>query len=151
MKYSVEVIINLPREEVIKKLDSAENMKHWQRGLLNYELLSEDPKANGAQMKLEYQTGKRKMTMTETIIKNNFPEEFHASYEAKGVKNIQQNYFQEIDPNTTKWISDTEFQFSGFGMKLMGALLPGVFKKESRKYLNDFKNFAENGISVANN
>ena len=148
MKYTLEIDINLPREEFIKKFDNLDNMKHWQRGLLSYELLSKDPKVNGAQMKLEYQTGKRKMTLTETITKINFPDEFHANYEAKGVKNIQHSYFLEIDPNTTKWVSETEIKFSGLGMKLIGALMPWVFKKQSRKYLNDFKNFAENGTSV---
>ena len=149
MKYTVEIDINLSREEFITKFDNPNNMKHWQRGLLSYELLSKDQRVNGAQMKLEYQTGKRKMTLIETITKINFPDEFHANYEAKGVKNIQHNYFLEIDPNTTKWVSETEFKFSGLGMKLLGVLMPGVFKKQSRKYLNDFKNFTENGISVA--
>jgi len=37
MKYTSKIIINLPREEVIKKLDNAENMKHWQRGLIAYD------------------------------------------------------------------------------------------------------------------
>jgi hypothetical protein len=34
-------------------------------------------------------------------------------------------------------------------MKLIGWLMPGAFKKQSQKYLNDFKDFAENGTSVA--
>ena len=90
------------------------------------------------------------MTLTETITKINFPEEFHATYETKGVRNIQHNYFYKIDTTNTKWVSVTEFQFSGLGMKLIGAIMPGVFKKQSRKYLEDFKNFAENGTSIAN-
>jgi hypothetical protein len=149
MKYTTEVTINLPREEVIKKLDNAENMKHWQRGLLGYELLEGTPGAPGAKMKLEYKMGKREMSMTETITKNEFPSEFHANYDAKGVHNIQKNYFHEVDGSTTKWVSESEFQFAGFGMKLLGWLMPGAFKKQSQKYLNDFKAFAENGTSVA--
>lgn len=149
MKYTTEVIIDLPREEVIRKLDNPENMKHWQRGLVGYKQLNEkDPGAVGAQMELEYKMGKREMVMTETITKYNFPEEFHANYDAKGVHNIQQNYFHEIDSNTTKWVSESEFQFASFGMKLFGWLMPGAFKKQSQKYLNDFKNFAENNVSV---
>ena len=49
-----------------------------------------------------------------------------------------------------EWVSESEFQFQGFGMKLFGFLMPGAFKKQSQKYLNDFKNFVENGTSVAN-
>lgn len=151
MKYTTEIIIDLPREEVIKSLDSAENMKHWQKGLVSYELLSANPKAVGAKMKLEYKMGKRNVVMTETITKSEFPNEFHATYDAKGVHNIQRNYFHEVDSSTTKWVSENEFQFDSFMMKAMGFLMPGAFKKQSKKYLNDFKNFAENGTSVVDN
>ena len=149
MKYSTEVIINAPREEVIKKLDNPENMKHWQRGLVHYELLNGNPGQEGTQMKLEYKMGKREMSMTETITKNDFPSEFHANYDAKGVHNIQRNFFHDLDGDRTKWISESEFQFDSFGMKLMGWLMPGLFKKQSQKYLNDFKNFVEHNTSVS--
>jgi carbon monoxide dehydrogenase subunit G len=36
MKYTCEITIDLPREEVIRKLDNVENMKHWQKGLTDY-------------------------------------------------------------------------------------------------------------------
>ena len=150
MKYTTKVIINKPRKEVIEKLDSLENMKHWQRGLVNATPLNGIPGEEGATMKLEYKMGKREMEMIETITKRNLPEEFHATYDAKGVHNILNNYFEEIDDNTTQWVSESEFQFQGFGMKLFGFLMPGAFKKQSQKYLNDFKNFVENGTSVAN-
>tara|TARA_R100000306_G_C4358457_1_gene134022 strand:- start:110 stop:568 length:459 start_codon:yes stop_codon:yes gene_type:complete len=148
MKYTTEITINAPREEVIEKLDNPENMKHWQRGLVRYKPLNGTAGKEGARMELEYQMGKRNIIMIETILKNKFPTEFHATYDAKGVHNIQENYFQEINPDTTRWISESEFQFSGFGMKLMGWLMPGAFKKQSKKYLIDFKNFVENGTSV---
>jgi hypothetical protein len=37
---------------------------------------------------------------------------------------------------------EQEFQFKGF-MKIIGFLFPGAFKKQSLKYLVDFKQFAE--------
>ncbi len=148
MKYSTEIIIDLPRELVIRKLDNVENMKHWQRGLVNYKVLQGVPGKEGPIMELEYQMGNRNVVLTETITKNVFPEEFHAIYDTKGVHNVQKNFFYEIDENKTKWVSESEFEFSGFGMKLMGFLMPGAFKKQSLKYLKDFKDFAENGTSV---
>ncbi|WP_115123166.1 SRPBCC family protein [Marinirhabdus gelatinilytica] len=149
MKYTTEITINRPRTEVVEKMDNPENMKHWQRGLISYEQLRGAPGKEGAQMQLHYKMGKRDMALTETIIKNDFPTAFHATYSAKGVHNIQNNYFHEVDSNTTKWISESEFQFKGFGMKLMGFLMPGAFKKQSKKYMEDFKSFVENGTSVA--
>ncbi len=149
MKYTTEIIIDLPRAKFVEKLDNPENMKHWQKGLVSYKQLSGIPGQEGAKMELNYDMGKRKLTLIETIIKRNLPYEFHATYDAKGVHNIQKNYFNDIGENTTKWISEAEFEFSGFLMKAMAFLMPGAFKKLSLKYPQDFKAFAEEGISVA--
>ncbi len=149
MKYTTEITIDLPRPEFIKKLDDPDNMKHWQRGLTDYKQISGNPGEEGAKMELHYKMGKREMVLVETIIKRNLPYEFHTTYDTKGVHNIQKNYFNDLDDNTTKWISESEFQFSGFMMKVMGFLMPGAFKKQSLKYLQDFKAFAEKGTSVS--
>ncbi|MBT8257109.1 MAG: SRPBCC family protein [Bacteroidia bacterium] len=149
MKYSIETLIDLPRQEVINKLDSSENMKHWQRGLVGVEHLSGTPGEVGAKMKLTYKFGKREMDMVETITKREFPGEFHATYDTKGMHNVQQNYFEETHEGKTKWTSVCEFVPSNFGMKVMTFLMPGAFKKQSKKYLDDFKNFAEKGISIS--
>lgn len=149
MKYSTEIVVDVPREEFIKKMDDPDNMKHWQQGLIGYEQLSANPGQEGSRMSLSYEMGKRKMDLVETIIKKNLPEEMHMTYDTKGVHNIQKNHFREED-GSTRWISETEFQFSGLGMKLMGLLMPGAFKKQSLKYMQDFKAFAENGTSVLN-
>lgn len=149
MKYTTEIVVDVPREEFIKKMDDPNNMKHWQKGLIGYEQLSANVGQEGSRMSLSYEMGKRKIDMVETIIKRNLPEEMHMTYETKGVHNIQKNYFKE-ENGATRWISESEFQFSGFGMKLMGFLMPGAFKKQSLKYMEDFKAFAENGTSVLN-
>lgn len=149
MKYTTEIIIDLPREQVIEKLNNPENMKHWQRGLIGYELLEGTPGTKGAKMKLDYVMGKRNMSLVETITDNNFPSEFHATYDTKGVHNVQRNYFVVWENTKTKWISESEFQFSSLGMKFLGWLMPGAFKKQSMTYLTDFKNFAEQGTSVS--
>ena len=149
MKYTTEIVVDVPRDEFIKKMDDPDNMKHWQQGLIGYEQLSASPGQEGSRMSLSYEMGKRKMDLVETIIKKDLPEEIHMTYETKGVHNIQKNYFKE-EGEKTRWVSESEFQFSGFGMKLMGFLMPGAFKKQSLKYMQDFKAFAENGTSVLN-
>ncbi|GLU45606.1 hypothetical protein Musp01_32300 [Muricauda sp. NBRC 101325] len=130
-------------------MGNTENFKHWQRGLISYEMLSKNPGKEGAQLKLVYKMGNREITMVETIFKSNLPHEMHSSYDTKGVQNIQKNFFKDED-GKTRWVSESEFQFSGLGMKLMGFLMPGAFKKQSLKYMEDFKAFAEDGISVTN-
>ena len=148
MKYTTEILIDLPRDEFIKKLEDPENMKHWQKGLVSYEQLSKNPGQEGAQMGLKYKMGNREMDLIETIIKKNLPEEMHATYDAKGVHNLQKNYYRDED-GKTRWITESDFQFSGFGMKLMGLLMPGAFKKQTLIYMQDFKKFAEQGISAS--
>ena len=150
MKYITEIIIDAPRQEVLEKLDNADNMKHWQRGLVKHEFISGTPGEEGAKMELHYDMGKRKLVLIETIIKKNLPNEMHTTYDTKGVHNIQKNYFTELEDGRTKWSSESEFQFDSFMMKMMGFLMPGAFKKQSMKYAQDFKAFVEDGTSVAN-
>ena len=147
MKYTTEVVIDLTKDAFIEKLDNPDNMKHWMRGFLGYENLSGEPGQEGARMNMRFKMGKREMEMVETIIKRNMPDELRMTYDTKGVHNIQKNFFKE-ENGKTRWISESEFQFEGLGMKIMAFLMPGSFKKQSRKYAEDFKNFAEKGISV---
>ncbi len=149
MKYSKEIIIDLPREEVISKMEKPENFKYWQKGFISYKHISGTPGKEGSRSKLKYKMGNREIEMIECIEKNNLPNELHTTYDAKGVYNIQKNYFEEETKNATRWISYNEFQFSGF-MKLIGSLMPGMFKKQSYQYMKDFKTFAEEGKCVKN-
>ena len=149
MNYSVETIIELPLKEVIEKFDNPDNMKHWQRGLVSTEHLSGNPGEVGAKMKLSYQMGKRKMELIETITHKKLPHEFHGTYDVKGMHNVQENYFKENENGHTIWTSKSEFLPTTFIMRLMTLLMPKAFKKQSKLYMEDFKNFAEKGISVA--
>ena len=149
MQYTIEILIEKPIEEVIRKMDSAENMKHWLEGLVSAEHISGIPKEFGAKMKLNYDFGNRKMELIETITKHNFPNEFHATYNTKGVRNIQQNHFESTPKNNTKWTSKNQFEPTTFKMNAMLFLMPGAFKKQTKKNMKNFKNFAENETSVA--
>lgn len=150
MKYTTEIKVNVPLDEFIKKMDNVDNMKHWQRGLVSAEHISGDLGQLGAKMKLNYKFGKRKMQIIETITKRNFPNEFHANYTTKSMHNVQQNYFEKTSEGFTKWTSKSEYVPLNFSMRLMLFFMPRTFKNQSQKYMQDFKNFAENGISVTN-
>ncbi len=146
MKYTCEVIINKPVEKVIELFDNPDNMKLWMEGLQHFEHISGTPGEAGAKSRLDFKMGKREITMTETITIHNLPEEFTATYEAKGVYNVVRNSLISISENSTKYTSENYFKFKGI-MKLFGLLMPGAFKKQSMKYLIDFKNFAEKQVS----
>lgn len=150
MKYTTEIVIHKLLNDVVKKMDSIENMKHWQEGLVSTEHISGTPGEFGAKMKLNYNFGNRKMELIETITKRNFPDEFHATYNTKGMHNIQQNYFESTVEGYTKWTSKNEFQPTTFAMNAMLFLMPRAFKKQTLKFMTNFKNFVENEISVTN-
>lgn len=147
MKHTSEITIKQPIDKVIELFDNPDNLKHWQPGLLSFEPISGTPGQPGAKSRLKFDMNGRQIEMIETVTVRNLPSEFSGTYEAKGVYNVSKNYFSAIDAGTTKFVSENEFQFSGF-MKIIGWLMPGSFKKQSYKYLENFKAFAEEGKSV---
>lgn len=148
MKYTCEIIVNLSLIEFMDKFDNAENMKHWQRGLISVEHLSGNPGMVGSKMKLNYGMDNRKMEIIETVTHSNLPHELHNSFSAKGIDNLQENYFKALPNGSTKWASINEFLPLNFKMRAMLWLMPKAFKKQSMRFMKDFKNFAERGISV---
>ena len=148
MKYTLETIVDAPLSEFIEKMDNAENMKHWQRGLISYDFIDGNPGEVGSKMKLKYDDGKRKFDLIETVVLRDFPHEFHATYEMPGMYNLQKNYFTETSDGKTKWVSESTFQSEKLMYKIMMTLFPGIFKKQSRIIMEDLKNFVETGTSV---
>ena len=142
MKYSKEIIIDLPREEVVKLFDSEENMYKWMEGLQSTEQLEGTPGQVGAKMKLSFKMGKREIDMVETITHRNLPEEFLGTYEAKGMWNEVRNHFKD-EGDKTRWVLETEFKPDSFMLKLMMTLAPGMFKKQTYKNMQAFKRFVE--------
>ena len=143
MKYTNEVIIKRSRAEVVRLFDDPENLKKWMKGMQSFEHLSGEAGQPGAKSLLKFDMGKRKMEMIETVTVRNLPDEFSGTYEVKGVFNKIRNLFIEVDENTTRYVTENEFDFTGF-MKIIGWLFPSAFRKQSQQYLEDFKNFVEN-------
>jgi len=148
MKYTNEIIIDAPRAKVVELFEDPANIKEWQPGFISMEVISGKPGQEGSKTKMRYKMGKRDVEMIETITVNKLPEEFSGTYEAKGVYNLVNNYFEELPDGKTKYWSISEFQFKGF-MKLIGFLFPGAFKKESQKYLVQFKEFVELSTKIS--
>lgn len=142
MKYSLEVEINKPIDEVVALFKDEDNLFKWMNGLQSLEHLEGKPREKGSTTKMLFKNGKREIEMIETILSNNLPEELIASYEAKGVYNLAKISFVSISDNKTKYFTEQEFQLKGF-IKIFSWIMPGAFKKQSLKYLNMFKEFAE--------
>jgi hypothetical protein len=142
MKYSVERELDLPRDKVIALFEDRDGLFEWQEGLQSFEHVSGDPGQPGAVSKLRFKMGKREIDMTETIQRRDLPDLFSGVYEADGVWNLVENHFADLPEGRTLWRIDTEFQCKGF-MRVMAFLMPGMFKKQTAKYMDLFKKFAE--------
>jgi len=138
----VSIEINVPIDEVVKRFDDPTKMKEWMTGLVSFETIEGEQGQVGATSKLVFQMGKRTVEMIETITVRDLPKRFDGNYLAKGVYNEVGNVFEAKDAHTTIYTSEQFFEFKG-GMKLIGWLFPKTFKKQSKKYLQDFKAFVE--------
>lgn len=142
MKYRLEIDIDLPRDKVIELFDNVDNLKHWQPELVSFSHLSGTPGQVGAKSRLLYNMGGREMEMIETILERNLPDTFFGTYEIEGIWNQIDNRFIVLNDRKTRWQLDSEFRGGGI-MKIMIWLMPGMFKKQSFKYMQQFKAFAE--------
>ncbi|MCP4311845.1 MAG: SRPBCC family protein [Bacteroidetes bacterium] len=142
MKYTTELIISLPRAEVIKLFDNTENLYKWQEGLLSFELIEGEAAQEGTLSRMVYAGRKGDLHMTETITKRNFPDEFSATYKAKGVFNVINNYFTEQTPGQTTWKMVNVFRFRGL-MALMAPFMKSAFEANTVLNMERFRAFAE--------
>ena len=142
MKYSVERTLNLPRAHVVALFEDRDALFQLQEGLQSFEHVSGQPGQPGAVSRLHFKMGKREIVMTETIQKRALPRVFSGVYEADGVWNLVENHFTETRDGRTHWRIDTEFRCKGF-MRVVAFLMHGMFKKQTAKYMDMFKNFAE--------
>jgi uncharacterized membrane protein len=145
MKYTCTIEINLPINEVVKLWSNTAYFNQWQDGFQSIKLISGRPGTIGAKSKILLQHGKRKMELLETIISNKLPTEKKALYEHLHMTNTQSSQFESINESKTRYISKVEYtKFNGVLPKLMSIFFSGVFKKQSQKWMNQFKYFAEN-------
>lgn len=149
MKYTNEIIINAPREEVIEKFDNPKNLKKWQPGFIAFEVIEGKNGEVGSKHRLTYKAGKRDIELIETVTERNLPDTFSGTYETKNMWNEVKNHFEDTGDGKTRYWTESEFKMSGT-MKIFGWFMPGAFKKQSQQYLVKFKNFVESEPSSAN-
>ncbi len=142
MRYTTDILINLPRDRVIELFDDQDNLGQWQPGLQSFEHIDGEPGQPGARSRLIFDQNGRRIEMIETITERNLPDVFSATYEARGVYNRAHNRFLEEGADQTRWVAENEFQFSGF-MRLIGFFMRGAFPKQTREFMEHFKTFAE--------
>jgi hypothetical protein len=158
MKYTESIEIALPRERVAQLLADPAHLPKWLRGLVLHEPLNGLHGQVGTTSRVVLQMGKQKIEGTETITRrepvdlHEIPAEavvhFDREIVVEGMWNAARERLTEAGPQRTLWESENEYRFSGLMMRLVGLLMPGAFRKQSRQHMQDFKAFAEQGQDV---
>jgi hypothetical protein len=158
MKYTISIEIALPREEVAQLLADPAHLPKWLRGMVQHEPLSGVHGQVGTISRVVMQTGQQKFEGTETITRRE-PADLHripkgsvVHFEreiiGEGMWSVVRDRLTEASPDTTLWVSESEYRFSSLLMRLVGILMPGAFRKQSQQHMQDFKAFAEQGKDV---
>ncbi|MEV0624039.1 SRPBCC family protein [Nonomuraea sp. NPDC050404] len=158
MKYTNSIEIALPREKVAQLLADPAHIPKWLRGVVLHEPLNGIHGQLGTKSRVVLQSGQRKIECTETITRrepadlHGIPKEsvvhFDREIVGAGMWNVVRDRLTEADPDTTLWVSESEYRFSSLLMRLVGLLMPGSFHKQSQQHMQDFKAFAEQGKDV---
>jgi len=139
LRFQLETEIQKPLDQVITLFTDRSLLTEWQPGLLSSEQVESFPHPKYI---LRFNFGRRKMEMTETILRNELPAHFDGTYEMKGVVNLIHNSFEAKGPGITKWTCTTEFRFSGL-MKVVSIFMKDGFRQQSEVIMKNFKRYAE--------
>ncbi len=158
MKYTVSIEIAMPREEVVQLLADPAHLPKWLRGLVVHEPLNGEHGQVGTKSRVVMQMGQQKIEGIEIITRrepadlHEIPKEsvvhFDREIVVKGMWSAVRDRLTEAGPDTTLWVSESEYRFNNLLMRLVGILMPGSFRKQSLQHMQDFKAFAEQGKDV---
>ena len=158
MKYTVSIEIALPLERAVQLLSDPAHLPKWVRGLVLHEPLSGVHGQVDTKSRLVLQMGDQKIEGVETITRREPADlrriprgsvvHFEREIVGKGMWSAVRDRLTETGPETTLWVSESEYRFSGLLMRLVGLLMPGAFRKQSQQHMQDFKAFAEDGKDV---
>ena len=158
MKYTVSIEIALPPEKVAQLLADPAHIPKWLRGVVLHEPLRGVHGHVGTTSRVVMAMGQQTFEATETITRrepvdlHGIPADVVVHFEreivGKGMWNAARERLTEAGPETTLWVSENEYRFSGLMMRLVGLLMPGTFRKQSLQHMQDFKAFAEHGKDV---
>jgi len=149
MKFTCTVEIAESIDKVVALWSDEKNLKHWQDGYLGMEHLSGELNKAGSTYKLKYAMRGKPFDLLETVLVYNLPKEYTATYEHIHINNTMRNSFKDLGNDKTLYVSEVEYtEFKSFMLKVMKTLMPGMFKKQVQKWMNQFKDFVEKGNSI---
>ncbi|NNF01803.1 MAG: SRPBCC family protein, partial [Bacteroidia bacterium] len=142
MKYSLSNTINAPFDKVIAKFSEPEGAFHWMEGLQKIDRISGKPHEVGAKTDFYFLFKNKEMKISETILEQDLPKSIKFAFVSSMGYNEVEMQFEKLSDDSVKQTNNSYFELKGF-MKLMGPIMKGMFKKQSLKYMEAFKKYAE--------
>jgi hypothetical protein len=143
MKFILELPLHRSRTEVWRAFDNPENLKLWQKTLVNVETLSGIQGQAGAISSLTFAEGKGEFSLMERVTYRAEPERFDVIYENIFADNSVKNTFTAAGENETLWKMEVEFKFKTLLMKIVGPFSKKNFVKRSERDMEHFREFVE--------
>lgn len=146
-EFTCSVDISSSRDNVIEIWKDPNQLKNWQEGFLGSEHITGGLDEVGSKTKLLYRVkgSKKEFDLIETILINELPNRYVGEYAGPGMVNTMDNQFIALSDNNTRWEARIEYkEIKGF-LKVMAVLMPGMFKKQTQRWLDRFKVLVEEG------
>ena len=144
MKFEGHIDIQQSIEIVTQLFADPQYLGEYQEGFVKKELISGTAGQKGAVSNMYYQHGKHKMELKETILKNELPGAFEAFYHHKHMDNTMRCTFEEIGDQQTRYSWKVDYTRINWVMpRLIAILFPGAYTKPAKKWMENFKQFAE--------
>ena len=145
MHFTCAVEIDARREKAVEVFCNREKQKLWQSGLISIEQLEGEPFESGSKARMSFRDGKREFELYETVQENRLPDTFVGEYETPGICwNSMTSRFRELPSGSTQFEAEVVYRLDALPVRLMGWLMPWVFRKQVQKYLDAFRELVEN-------
>jgi len=143
MKFTAEVDIAKPMDELIVLIQDANNTLQWLEGLRSVKHISGEERQPGAVSDVVFDSAAGRLKIKETVISNNLPEEYIMRYEGPGYVSYSNYYFEKLAANSTRFFMIQQVELKG-ALKLASGLVKSKMKQQLGKSAESFKRFAEN-------
>ncbi|MDT7782499.1 MAG: hypothetical protein QOF58_918 [Pseudonocardiales bacterium] len=138
MKFTKEIVLNKPIEQVRVLTSDPEHLLHWQPDLVSITPHSQTPGAAGSTATLTY----KKFRFEETVLAATADERI-SRYESRGMVHTIANRYSAIDDQHTLMVSENEIRTPVL-LRLFHRRINKVLQEESERGLANFKAYVDN-------
>ncbi len=142
MKIKVEAEIRASRDFVWAVFENPDNLTRWQPTLESFTPQTGEVGQPGATSELVYNENGKKITMIETVTERQKPQFMAGIYDSARATSLIVIHLEEIDDNTTRFVSYTNMKFKGI-MKIMSVFVAKSIRDRAEADLNRFKLLVE--------